>query len=139
MLVKKPEDRAVLELIDEEYSYPEVRTSECKASPVYRCPYRHYKSSTPRAENVEFLSEETVSSARTDRVNALELVDPDGMCLESRLSECTAPSSYRCVHRQINPALPVAHVGMLHEIGSMRLNSHPLRLVLKLSEPSSSK
>ena len=138
MLVRKPENRAILELIDEEYA-PEIRTSNCRASPVYRCPYRHYKSSTPRAESVEFLSEETVSLGRTEEVDALELVDPDGMCLESRLSECMAPSSYRCVHRQYNPALPATHVGMLHEIGSECLDSHPLRLVLKFSEPSFSK
>ena len=137
--MKKPENRAILELIDEEYSYSEVRTSNCTASPVYRCPYRRYKTSTQRSENVEFLSEEIVSPGRAEAQDALELVDPDGMCLESRLSECVAPSSYRCVHRHYNQSPPTAHVGMLHEIGSSCSDSSRLRLVLKLGEPDSSK
>jgi hypothetical protein len=55
-LVKKPEDREILDLVDVECVYPEARSSECTAPPGYRCPYRHYRRSIPTA-HTEMLSQ----------------------------------------------------------------------------------
>lgn len=55
-LIKKPEDREILDLIDVECTFPEARSSECTAPPGYRCPYRHYKRSLPSA-HAEMLSQ----------------------------------------------------------------------------------
>gem|GEM_PF-3015992 len=49
-LVKKPEDREFLDLVDVECMYPEARSSECTAPPSYKCPYRQYNRSLPAAQ-----------------------------------------------------------------------------------------
>lgn len=55
VLVKKPVDGEILELVDVECTYPEARSIECTAPPGYRCPYRHYTKPL-RAAHAEMLS-----------------------------------------------------------------------------------
>ena len=49
LLVKKPEDGEVLELVDVECVYPGTRYSECTAPLGYKCPFRQVTASLPRA------------------------------------------------------------------------------------------
>jgi len=71
LLVKKPEDREILDLVDVECTFPEARSSECTAPPSYRCPYRHYRQPLPPARtaesgetyDVEMLSERRLSQS----------------------------------------------------------------------------
>jgi hypothetical protein len=139
LLAKKPEDNEILELVDEESTYQELQSSKCAASPAYRCPYRRYKDSAPRKGNVEFLSEDTVALGTTDRVEVIELVDPDCLYPETQYSECTAPLGYHCAYRQYTPSPRATQVGMLHEIGRGLSHSQPLRLTPRLSRPGSGK
>ncbi len=54
ILVKRPEDGEVLELVDVECVYPGTRSGECTAPPGYKCPYRHYQTSLPTSPSETF-------------------------------------------------------------------------------------
>jgi hypothetical protein len=70
-LLKNPEDREILDLVDVECMLPEARTSECTAPLGYRCPYMRYRQSLPPARiaesgetyDVEILSESGLSQS----------------------------------------------------------------------------
>jgi hypothetical protein len=51
VLVKKPEDGEVLDLVDVECVYPGTRSGECTAPPGYKCPFRQFTTSLPRAQD----------------------------------------------------------------------------------------
>jgi len=129
VLVKNPEDREILELVDVECSYPDARPNKCTAPTGYRCPYRRYKTSPHRTADVEFLSTDTVRSGEREDRDAVELVDLDCMYPEARYSECAAHPSYRCAYRQYNTSLPSAYIGMLSRSESGLSHSQPLRLL----------
>ena len=70
-LIKKPEDREILDLVDVECTFPEARTSECTAPLGYRCPYMRFTQPLPPARiaesgetyDIEILSERGLSQS----------------------------------------------------------------------------
>ncbi len=139
VLVKKPEDREILELVDVERTNPGVQSSECTAPAGYRCPYRRYRTSPRRAVRVEMLSTDIMPKRKGEDRGSVELVDLDSMYTEARCSECTAPPSYRCAYRQYSASLPAAHIGVLSQSESGLSHSQPLRLTLNGNRPGSGK
>ena len=139
VLVKKPEDREILELVDVERTNPGGQSNWCTASPGYRCPYRRYRTSPRRTSRVEMLSTDIMPQGKGEDGESVELVDLDSMYTEARCSECTAPPSYRCAYRQYNASLPAAHIGMLSQSESGLSHSQPLRLTPNGNRPGSGK
>jgi len=139
VLIKKPEDREFLELVDVERTYPGAQSNECTAPSGYRCPYRRYRASPRRTTRVEMLSTNTPRLGKGEEGEVVELVDLDSMYGEARCSECTAPPSYRCAYRQYNASLPAAHIGMLSQSESGLSHSQPLRLTPNRNRPVSGK
>src|SRR6266571_2486803 len=137
VLVKKPEDREILELVDVERTNPGVQSSECTAPAGYRCPYRRYRTSPRRTAHIEMLSTNITHLGKGEDGEVIELVDLDSMYTEARCSECTAPPSYRCAYRQYNASLPAAHSGMLSQSESGLSHSQPLRLTPNRNRPGS--
>lgn len=139
VLVKKPEDREILELVDVERKNPGGQSNGCTAPPDYRCPYRRYRTSPRRTSHVEMLSTDIMPQGKGEDGERVELVDLDCMYPEARCSECTAPPSYRCAYRQYKASLPAAHIGMLSQSESGLSNSQPLRLTPNGNRPDSGK
>jgi hypothetical protein len=129
VLVKKPEDREILELVDAELTYPASQSSECKAPTGHRCPYRRYRTSPRETAHVEMLRTDITPLGRDEDGEIVELVDLDCMYPEARCSECTAPLNYRCAYRQYNASLPAAQIGRLSQSESGLSHSLPLRLI----------
>ena len=137
VLVKKPEDREILELVDVERAYPGAQSNQCTAPTGYRCPYRRYRTLPRRATHFEMLSTEIASEWKAEDGELVELVDLDSMYPEARCSECTAPSSYRCAYRRYHASLPAAHIGRLSQSESGLLHSRPLQLSTNENRPGS--
>ena len=135
VVVKKPEDREILELVDVEHSNPGVRSNECTAPAGYRCSYRRYRTSPRRTVRVEMPSTDIIHKEKGEDGEVVEMVDLDCMYPEARCGECAAPPSYRCSYRQYNTSLPAAHGGMLFERESGLSHSQPLRLTPNESRP----
>jgi hypothetical protein len=135
VLVKKPEDREILELVDVERTYRGARSDQCTAPPGYRCPYRRFRTSPRRTVNPEMLSTGIMTEREGEDGEYVELVDLDSVYSETRCSECTAPPSYRCAYRLYNASLPAAHIGRLSQSESGLLHSRPLRLSTNESRP----
>ncbi len=139
VLVKKPEDREILELVDIERTNPGAQSNQCTAPAGYRCPYRRYRTLPRRTTHVEMLSTDVMPQGKDEDGDVVELVDLDCMYLEARCSECTAPPSYRCAYRQYIASLPAAHTGMLSQSESRLSHSQPLRLTPNGNMPGSGK
>jgi len=139
VLVKKPGDREILELVDLERTNPGVQSNECAAPPGYRCPYRRYRTSPRKTVRAEMLSIDVMPKRKGENGELVELVDLDCTYPETRCSECTAPPSYRCAYRQYNASLPAAHTGMLSQSESGLSHSQPLRLTPNRNRPGSGK
>jgi len=139
VLVKKPEDREILEVVDAERTYPGAEFNKCTAPPGYRCPYRRYRTSSHKTAHAEMLSTDIMTEKEGQDGEIVELVDLDSMYPEARCSECTAPPSYRCAYRQYNASLPAAQIGMLSQSESGLSHSQPLRLTPNESRPCSGK
>jgi hypothetical protein len=138
LLVKKPEDREIVELIDAGHNYPSTGSSECTAPPGYRCPYRRYRTPPRTTARGEILTR-GITPRRKGVVENVELIDLDSVYLEARSSECTAPPSYRCAYRQRNTSFPAANNGMLSLSESGLSQSQPLRLTPNGNRPGSGK
>jgi len=138
-LVRKPEDREILELVDAEGTYPAAQSTVCNAPMGYRCPYRRYTASTRRTARVEMQATDIRRLEEGDDGEHVELVDLECVYPEARCIECTAPTSYRCAYRQYNASLPAAHIGMLSQGESGLSHSPPLRLTLNEIRPCSGK
>lgn len=128
VLVKKPEDREILELVDVEHTCPGAQSNQCTAPPGYRCPYRRYRTLPRRPSHIEMLSTDIMPQGKGEDGEFEELVDLGSMYPEARCSECTAPPSYRCAYRRYHASLPAAHIGRLSQSESGLLHSRPLRL-----------
>jgi hypothetical protein len=139
VLVKKPEDREILQLVDVEHAYPGAESSKCTAPPGYRCPYRRNTTSPRKNERAEMLSTDIMTEREGEDWEFVELVDLDSLYSEARCSECTAPPSYRCAYRRYNASLPAAHIRRLSQSESGLLHSPPLRLSTNESRPASGK
>lgn len=137
VLVKKPEDREILELVDVERTYPEAQSNQCTAPTGYRCPYRRQRTLPRRTTHAEMLSADIASQRKGEDVELVELVDLDSVYPEARCSECTAPPSYRCAYRQYNASLPAAHIRRLSQSESGLSHSRPLRLSANGNRPGS--
>ena len=135
VLVEKPEDREILELVDVERTYPGAQSNQCTAPAGYRCPYRRNRTLPRRTTHLEMLSTDIASQWKGEYGEFVELVDLDSMNPEARCSECTAPPSYRCAYRQYKASLPAAQSGMLSQSQSGLLHSPPLRLSTNENRP----
>jgi hypothetical protein len=135
VLVKKPEDREILQLVDVERTYPGTESSKCTAPQGYRCPYRRHLTSPRKTAHAEMLSTDIMTEREGEDWEVVELVDPDSVYSEARCSECTAPPSYRCAYRRYNASLPAAHLGRLSQKESGLLHSRPLRLSTNENRP----
>jgi hypothetical protein len=135
VLVKKPEDREILELVDVERPYPDTECSTCSAPPGYRCPYRRNTNPPRRASYLEMPSTDIMTETESEDEEHVELVDLGSVYSEARRSECTAPPSYRCAYRRYNASLPAAHISRLSQSESGLLHSRPLRLSTNESRP----
>ncbi len=138
-LVKKPEDREILELIDVERTYPCAQSDQCTAPPGYRCPYSRYRTLPRRATHAEMLSMDMMRQEKGEDGEYVQLVDLDSVYSDARCSECTAPPSYRCAYRRYHASLPAAHIGRLSQSESGLLHSPPLRLSTKETRLGSGK
>ncbi len=139
MLVKMPEDREILELVDTEGTYPAAQSTVCNAPMGHRCPYRRYATSTRRTSHVEMQPTDVTRLGEGKEEELVEMVDLECMYPEARRTECTAPPSYRCAYRQYNASLPTAHNGMLSQSESGVSHSQPLRLTLNWNRPGPGK
>jgi len=139
VLVKKPEDGEILELVDTEDTYPAAQSTGCNAPMGYRCPYRRSATSTRSTAHVEMGKTNMRRLGETEEWELVKLVDLECMYPEARCTECTAPPSYRCAYRPYVASLPAAHVGMLSQSESGLSHSLPLRLTLNEGRSGSGK
>lgn len=136
VLLKQPEDRETLELVQIERTDPSARSYDCTAPLGYRCPYLRYRTSDRRAGSVELVLTDIVPRGKGEDGELMELVDLDCMYPDARHSECTAPPSFRCAYRQFKSILP-ARGEMLSQSESGLSHSQPLRLTPNGNRPGS--
>ena len=139
LLVRKPEDGEILELVDIEETYPAAQSTGCNAPMGYRCPYRRFADSTRRTAHAEMGKMDLRRLGEREEGELVELVDLECLYPEARCTKCMAPPSYRCSYRQYIASLPAAHMGMLSKGESGLSRSQPLRLTLNEGRPGSGK